>query len=92
MTFLELSLSGGVFILAIAAFRALTLRRLPKGTFVTLWWLAAARLLLPVDFSRWQDPRTVGWNCFLLALLALGALAAGLAAAGVLRGRRPAAR
>ena len=49
MTFLELSLSGGVFVLAIAAFRALTLRRLPKGTFVALWWLAAARLLLPVE-------------------------------------------
>lgn len=57
-------------------------------------WVAGTpyRLLLPVDFSRWQDPRTAGWNCFLLALLALGALAAGLAAAGVLRGRRPAAR
>ena len=51
MTFLEMSLSGGVFVLAIAAFRALTLRRLPKGTFVTLWWLAAARLLLPVELA-----------------------------------------
>ena len=48
MTFLELSLSGGVFILAIAAFRAVTLRRLPKGTFVALWWAAALRLLLPL--------------------------------------------
>ena len=51
MTFLELSLSGGVFVLAIAAFRTLTLRRLPKGTFVALWWLAAARLLLPVELA-----------------------------------------
>lgn len=51
MTFLELSFSGAVFVLAIAAFRALTLRRLPKGTFVALWWLAAARLLLPVELS-----------------------------------------
>lgn len=51
MTFLELSLSGAVFILAIAAFRAVTLRRLPKGTFVALWWLAAARLLLPLELS-----------------------------------------
>ncbi len=51
MTFLELSLSGGVFVLAIAAFRGLTLRRLPKGTFVALWWLAAARLLLPVELA-----------------------------------------
>lgn len=51
MTFLELSLSGAVFVLAIAAFRAATLRRLPKGTFVVLWWLAAARLLLPLELS-----------------------------------------
>ena len=51
MTFLELSFSGAVFVLAIAAFRALTLRRLPKGTFVALWWLAAARLLLPVELA-----------------------------------------
>ena len=51
MTLLKLSLFGGIFVLAIAAFRALTLRRLPKGTFVALWWLAAARLLLPVELS-----------------------------------------
>lgn len=51
MTFLECSLSGAVFILAIMAFRALTLRRLPKGTFVALWWLAAARLLLPLELA-----------------------------------------
>lgn len=51
MTFLELSLAGGVFVLAIAAFRALALRRLPKGTFVALWWLAAARLLLPLELA-----------------------------------------
>ena len=51
MTFLEMSLSGAVFVLAIAAFRAVTLRRLPKGTFVVLWWLAAARLLLPLELS-----------------------------------------
>lgn len=47
MSIVDLSLSGGVFILAIAVFRGLTLRRLPKGTFVALWWLAAARLLIP---------------------------------------------
>lgn len=49
MTFLEMTLSGAVFILAIAAVRALTLRRLPKGAFVALWWAAALRLLIPVD-------------------------------------------
>ena len=31
MTFLELSISGGIFVLVIAAFRVLALRRLPKG-------------------------------------------------------------
>ena len=51
MTLIKMSLSGAVFILAIAAFRALALRRLPKGTFVALWWLAAARLLLPLELS-----------------------------------------
>ncbi len=51
MTFLEMSLTGAVFVLAITAFRALALRRLPKGTFVALWWLAAARLLLPVKLA-----------------------------------------
>lgn len=40
------------------------------------------RLRLLVDFARWEDPRTVGWNIFLLVLLGLGALAAGFAAAG----------
>ncbi|MDE7219234.1 MAG: helix-turn-helix domain-containing protein [Oscillospiraceae bacterium] len=53
------------------------------------------RLRLPVDFSRWDDPRTLGWNIFLLALAGLGALAVGLMIIGgvrvhsaQLRGRR----
>lgn len=41
------------------------------------------RLRLPVDFSRWEEPQTAGWNIFLLVLLALGALAVGFAAAGI---------
>lgn len=49
MTFLEMTLSGTVFILAITAFRTAALRRLPKGTFVALWWAAALRLLVPVN-------------------------------------------
>lgn len=48
------------------------------------------RLRLPVDFSRWDDPRTVGWNIFLLALVGLGMLAAALAAVGVFRRRQKA--
>lgn len=46
------------------------------------------RLRLPVDFSQWDAPRTMGWNIFLLALSGLGALAAGFAAAGFIRMRR----
>ena len=41
------------------------------------------RLRLPVDFSRWEDPQTVGWNIYLLVLIVLGTLAAGLAVIGV---------
>ena len=43
------------------------------------------QLRLPADFSRWDDPRTVGWNVFLLVLAGLGMLAAGFAAAGFIR-------
>lgn len=46
------------------------------------------QLRLPVDFSRWGDPRTVGWNIFLLVLVGLGVLAVGLAVAGVFRRRQ----
>ena len=48
MTMLEWSASGAVFILAAALLRAAALRRLPKGTFVALWWAAAVRLLVPL--------------------------------------------
>lgn len=46
------------------------------------------RLRLPVDFSRWDDPQTAGWNIFLLVLAGLGMLAVALAAAGVFRRRQ----
>nr|WP_326184952.1 M23/M56 family metallopeptidase [uncultured Oscillibacter sp.] len=48
MSLLERSLTGAPLILVIAALRALTRERLPKRTFVALWWVAAARLLTPV--------------------------------------------
>ena len=47
MRLTQMSLAGGVMILAIAALRALTLHRVPKGTFMVLWGAALARLLLP---------------------------------------------
>ena len=47
MTLLQMSLSGGVMILAAALVRALALHRLPKRFFVLLWTLALVRLLVP---------------------------------------------
>ena len=47
MTILEMSFYGGVMILAVVLLRALTVHRLPKRTFVVLWLLTLARLLLP---------------------------------------------
>lgn len=46
------------------------------------------RLRLPCDFSRWDDPKTVGWNVFLLVLLGLAALTVGFAAAGIAQSRK----
>ena len=50
MSLVQMTLSGGVFILFIVVVRALALHRLPKGAFLALWEMAALRLLLP--FSR----------------------------------------
>ena len=47
MTFLQMSLHGAVMILAITVLRALTINRVPKKTFLALWALALARLLVP---------------------------------------------
>ncbi len=49
MSLLERSLTGALLILAAAALRMLVRGRLPKRTFVVLWWVAAARLLVPVE-------------------------------------------
>ena len=47
MSPVQMTLSGGVFILFIVVVRALALHRLPKGAFLALWEMAALRLLLP---------------------------------------------
>lgn len=47
MSLLEMSISGAVMILAIAVIRAVALHKLPKRTFLILWAIAVARLLLP---------------------------------------------
>lgn len=47
MSLMQMTLSGGAFILFIVVVRALALHRLPKGAFLALWEMAALRLLLP---------------------------------------------
>lgn len=51
MTLIQMTVSGGVFILFIVVVRALALHRLPKGGFLALWEMAALRLLLPFTIS-----------------------------------------
>ena len=47
MTLLKMSGAGAFIILAAAAVRALAVNRLPKKTFMVLWFAALARLLIP---------------------------------------------
>ncbi len=47
MSFLQMSFSGAVFIIAIVMIRAVTINRLPKKTFLILWEIALFRLLVP---------------------------------------------
>lgn len=55
MTLTQMSLQGGAMIAAVMVLRALTLHRLPKGTFLALWAVAAARLLVPFSVpSPWS--------------------------------------
>ena len=48
LSLIEMTVSGGVLILAVMLVRALVLDKLPKRAFLVLWALAAARLLVPV--------------------------------------------
>ena len=47
MSLLQMSFAGAVMILAITIIRALAISLLPKKTFLALWGIAVARLLLP---------------------------------------------
>lgn len=47
MTLVEMSIAGGVMILAVVVLRALTINRVLKKTFLALWAVVIARLLLP---------------------------------------------
>lgn len=50
MNLLQMSMSGAFFILIVVIFRAVTINKLPKTTFLALWYVALMRLLLPVTF------------------------------------------
>ena len=55
MSILEMSLSGGLLILAAALLRAAARDRLPRGAFQVLWGVAVLRLLVPVSIpSPWS--------------------------------------
>ncbi len=48
MSLLQMSFSGAVLISVILILRVFFINRLPKRTFLALWWLALLRLMLPV--------------------------------------------
>ncbi len=49
MRLLQMSLAGGMLILAVTAVRAVFINKLPKRTFLVLWGVALLRLLVPVS-------------------------------------------
>lgn len=49
LSFIEMSVYGGIMILAIAVIRALLISKLPKRAFVILWLAAILRLILPFE-------------------------------------------
>lgn len=49
MSVLEMSVSSGLLIIAIAVIRAIALNKLPKKMFLVLWSIALLRLLVPVS-------------------------------------------
>lgn len=49
LSFIEISVYGGIMILAIAIIRAVLKSRLPKRAFVILWLAAILRLILPFE-------------------------------------------
>lgn len=67
MSLWDMSLAGGVIILAVTVIRAVTFDRLPKGTFLCLWAVALCRLLTPYTlpsalsvYTLWARLTSVG--------------------------------
>lgn len=51
MSLLQMSFLGTVIILLIVVLRAVLINRLPKKTFLILWWIALIRLLVPFSIK-----------------------------------------
>lgn len=51
MSLLQMSFLGTVIILLIVVLRAVLINRLPKKTFLILWWVALIRLLVPFSIK-----------------------------------------
>ena len=51
MSLLQMSFLGTVIILLIVVLRAVLINRLPKKTFLILWWIALIRLLVPISIK-----------------------------------------
>ena len=51
MSLLQMSFLGTVIILLIVVLRAVLINRLPKKTFLILWWIALIRLLVPLSIK-----------------------------------------
>ena len=66
MTLIEMSIAGGVMILAVVVLRALVINRMLKKTFLALWAVVIARLLLPfsipsvLSIYSWIGRKAVG--------------------------------
>lgn len=51
MSLLQMSFLGTVIILLVVVLRAVLINRLPKKTFLILWWIALIRLLVPFSIK-----------------------------------------
>jgi len=58
MTLMQMSISAGLLIAAIAIVRAIGLNKLPKGTFIALWAVAIFRLIIPVSLPWFSADQT----------------------------------
>ncbi len=64
MSLLQMSFLGTVIILLIVVLRAVLINRLPKKTFLILWWIALIRLLVPFSIKSFLYKMLSGISIF----------------------------